>query len=72
MQKFNHNHHGNVFEWHQGEPNNAGGQDCAYVGFRHWSELDDQRCDTEMYGLCEIKIVDCGEADDEPAEYVYR
>merc|ERR1712002_420924 len=59
MQRFDHTHHGNVFEWYRGEPNNAGNQDCAYVGYQHWSSLDDGRCDYNFYGLCEIKIVDC-------------
>merc|ERR1712096_572821 len=52
---FNTQNANNVFHWHAGEPNNGGN-----------GLMDDVNCDDKLYGLCEIKIVDC----DKPGFYL--
>ena len=60
MKQFDPSHHGNLFHWHAGEPNNGwGNQDCARVGYGGWDLLDDADCEEKFYGLCEVKVVDC-------------
>ena len=57
-------HHGNVFHWAEDQPSGYKGQQrCAYVGWDGYDRLDDERCDYNYLGLCEIKIVDCDRVD---------
>ena len=54
-----------LYKWHQGEPNNDGGnQQCvkAWITLDDGLDddgLDDAGCDDQFHGLCEIKVFDC-------------
>ena len=41
-----------------GEPNNDGNQDCVRV-YRDQQQIDDDQCDEDYYGICQIKRFDC-------------
>ena len=66
LKRFDTRRHENVFRWAKGQPDNRGNNDCAYVGYKAYNLMDDGRCATKMFGLCEIKVVDC----DANVEYV--
>ena len=57
MKKFNAKHRGNLFRWHADEP--SGNQDCVWVTYGDWDLLDDIDCEANLFGLCELKTVDC-------------
>ena len=67
---FDTNNANNVFQWHSGEPNNGwNNQDCVWVGYGSNGLMDDVNCgDRGLYGLCEIKVVNC----DAEEEYYYE
>ena len=41
-----------------GEPNNRDNQDCTKVLAGN-QQLDDDHCDKDYRGICEIKVFDC-------------
>ena len=66
LKRFDSRRHDNVFKWAPRQPDNWGNADCVYVGYKAYNQMDDGKCKAKMFGLCEIKVVDC----DANVEYV--
>ena len=39
--------------WHNGEPNNSGNEDCAEI-INKMFKFNDRNCENELFALCEI------------------